>query len=398
MASNVGLRGNRDFRLLWIGGLFSSFGAHITIVALPLLVLRLTGSAAQAGLVGTVGAVAMLVTMFPAGVLVDMAERRTVALLAEIVAVADSIALCLIAGSGNDELLPILVLSAVGGVLTAFGSPAATALVKAVVPEEAAPAAAARLQARSAAAKLAGPLIGGVLLSVHPVAPFLTEALCLAVSVLCLSSVRVRTRSAGGTPSGLNRKEMTAGFAFIWGHPRMRLVLLVFGAGVNMAFGALTFAALTTLSQGGRSTVDGGFFVTMSAAGSLLGALIAPACQSRTSFRGQVAATAGVCAATSFVMTSSPGPLLAGISIAVASAIGAVASVAFLTVLLVVTPADMLGRVQTAAGLLSSIAQPAGPLAAGVLMSLWGETWAFAAIGVVFAACVLASRSLAEPA
>jgi len=46
------LGANRDFRFLWIGGLLASTGAQMSWVALPLLVLRHTGSAALAGAAG----------------------------------------------------------------------------------------------------------------------------------------------------------------------------------------------------------------------------------------------------------------------------------------------------------------------------------------------------------
>lgn len=45
---------NRDFTLLWVGGVLSDVGSFSAGLAMPLLVLAITGSPAQAGLVGTV--------------------------------------------------------------------------------------------------------------------------------------------------------------------------------------------------------------------------------------------------------------------------------------------------------------------------------------------------------
>ena len=50
----VPLRRNRDFMLLQTGQLLSNLGTQLTVIAYPLLVLALTGSAAKAGLVGFV--------------------------------------------------------------------------------------------------------------------------------------------------------------------------------------------------------------------------------------------------------------------------------------------------------------------------------------------------------
>src|SRR5689334_7152554 len=74
----------RDFRLLWIGGLFAALGGQMSGLALPLLVLRQTGSAAQAGAIGTVSVGALLVTMLPGGALADSMERRRLMRLCDI--------------------------------------------------------------------------------------------------------------------------------------------------------------------------------------------------------------------------------------------------------------------------------------------------------------------------
>lgn len=43
---------NRDFQLLWSGQLVSTIGSQVSLLAFPLLVLAITHSPAQAGLVG----------------------------------------------------------------------------------------------------------------------------------------------------------------------------------------------------------------------------------------------------------------------------------------------------------------------------------------------------------
>src|SRR2546421_9603556 len=55
------LRANRDFRLIWVGGLLAGFGSQVATLALPLLVLADTGSPAKAGLVSSVSLTALLV-------------------------------------------------------------------------------------------------------------------------------------------------------------------------------------------------------------------------------------------------------------------------------------------------------------------------------------------------
>src|SRR2546423_12570174 len=70
------LFGYRDYTLLWIGQTFSLIGSSSSWVAYPLLVLALTGSAAQAGIVRFASWLPFVVFQLPAGALVDRLHRK----------------------------------------------------------------------------------------------------------------------------------------------------------------------------------------------------------------------------------------------------------------------------------------------------------------------------------
>jgi hypothetical protein len=57
--------------LLWSGEALSAFGSQISLVAFPLLVLAVTGSAAKAGVVGFARNVPIAVLALPARALAD---------------------------------------------------------------------------------------------------------------------------------------------------------------------------------------------------------------------------------------------------------------------------------------------------------------------------------------
>ena len=73
---------NRNFLLLWSGQFVSWTGTEISGIALPLLVLALTGSPAQAGFIAGIRGVVYVVWAIPAGVLIDRWDRRTVMVIA----------------------------------------------------------------------------------------------------------------------------------------------------------------------------------------------------------------------------------------------------------------------------------------------------------------------------
>ena len=77
------LRRNRDFNLLWVGQVLSEFGANVSAIAFPLLVLATTGSPARAGRVAAADNLPELVLAVPAGALVDRWDQKRVMIVAD---------------------------------------------------------------------------------------------------------------------------------------------------------------------------------------------------------------------------------------------------------------------------------------------------------------------------
>ena len=72
---------------------------------------------------------------------------------------------------------------------------------------------------------------------------------------------------------------------------------------------------------------------------------------------------------------------------------GSLGTVALAATMLSHTPPDLLGRVQTAAGLSSMVVQPLGPLAAGLLLEHTAPRTAFAVFAAVIGICLLVAVS-----
>lgn len=67
---------NRNFRLLWTGQAVSEMGSEITAIATPLVVLQLTGSTVDAGVIGALVAAVELIGRLPGGLLADRVNRK----------------------------------------------------------------------------------------------------------------------------------------------------------------------------------------------------------------------------------------------------------------------------------------------------------------------------------
>src|SRR4029077_13597898 len=71
------------YLLLWSGQAVSATGTSVTDLALPLLVLALTHSATDAGIVAGLRALPALVLTLPAGAIVDRWDRRRTMVLCD---------------------------------------------------------------------------------------------------------------------------------------------------------------------------------------------------------------------------------------------------------------------------------------------------------------------------
>src|SRR3954451_13387732 len=154
---------NRDFLLLWLGDAISSLGSQASQLALPLLVLAVTGSPAQAGILGAIRGASYLLFGLPAGALIDRWNRRVEMLVSDgLRALAfASIPLALIAG--RLTAIQLFAVSCIEGVgFIAFGL-AHTASAPRIVPKEQIPAALAQGQFLDSFSRTAGPTLGGAL-------------------------------------------------------------------------------------------------------------------------------------------------------------------------------------------------------------------------------------------
>ena len=70
------LRVSRDFRLLWTGQTVSDFGSHITMVAAPFQVYKITHSSLAVGLLGLCWLVPLLSLSVFGGSIADAVDRR----------------------------------------------------------------------------------------------------------------------------------------------------------------------------------------------------------------------------------------------------------------------------------------------------------------------------------
>src|SRR5690349_18966197 len=126
----------RSFRLLWIGESISLLGDQFYMIALPWLVLQLTGSALALGGVMALAAIPRALFMLIGGAVVDRFSPRAVMIasnLARLVLVAVLSALVL---TGNIRIEMLYGFALAFGLADAFYFPAQTAIVPQLLSED----------------------------------------------------------------------------------------------------------------------------------------------------------------------------------------------------------------------------------------------------------------------
>jgi MFS family permease len=127
------LRESRSFRLLWIGQLISLSGSQLRLVALPYQIFLLTGSSFAVGLIGVFQAVPILVLSLFGGVIADAVDRRRLLLITQVGLAVVSLALALATHAGFASVPFLYALTAIGACFSALDNPTRASLAPTLV-------------------------------------------------------------------------------------------------------------------------------------------------------------------------------------------------------------------------------------------------------------------------
>jgi MFS family permease len=155
---------------------------------------------------------------------------------------------------------------------------------------------------------------------------------------------------------------------------------------VNATFAAAMLAVVVTSGLRDPSGRTTGIILTLTGVGILIGSLAAADPRLRRHPRAGLLAACWIAAGAISVVALSPGSITAGVVIGVSLIAATIGNVAFITLATQLTPTHLLGRMQTAATLISSAATPIGPFAGGLFLELFGPHGTFLALGGVLAA------------
>ncbi|MEU9138991.1 MFS transporter [Streptomyces sp. NPDC048404] len=368
------LRTNADFRRFWLSSTLSTLGSQLSLLAFPLLVLSIGGSAAQAGTVATCSLVTRTLLRLPAGHLADRLDRRMIMVGTDLVRLVALASIPLVSALGDLGQTHLLGVAVVEGAATALFAPAATIAVRDVVPEKDLTDALSRSQAAMATSSLIGPFLGGWLYTLDPILPFAADAFSYAVSAVLL--LRIATKPPRQVAATDRDDRLTAGLRWLT-HQRALLAALLFAAGINVVSAAAQTTMVVSLRQSGAGGTAIGAVMACAGVGAMLGAAAAPWLIKRVPAARLFLLIGAVWAFGLAVFSVTTHPWTIGPVLVVVVFFSPPAGIVVGRAMLVLAPRDLLGRVSTATGLVMAGLASLGPLLAGSFVDSLGasHTW-----------------------
>jgi len=186
----------RNFRLLFSARAASFLGTNLAPIAVAFAVLDLTGSATYVGLSFAAWTLAQISTLLVGGVVADRLPRRSVMVVSDTVNCCVRGAMGVLLVAGSMDVWVLIALQAVGGVATAFHSPASTGLVPQTVPPRLLQQANGCMSIARYVAFPLGAAVGGVVVATIGAGQALVlDAATYATSALLLTRLRLPERA-----------------------------------------------------------------------------------------------------------------------------------------------------------------------------------------------------------
>jgi MFS family permease len=191
----------RGFLIYLVGSLVSNVGNQMRTTAVGWEVYQRTDQPLSLGIVGLVLALPVILFALPAGAAADRYSRRAIIMLGQAGMAASGLGLAW-ASATHAPIFWTYVFLFCSGVARALGWPAATAIVPSLVPPRVFPNAAMWRSVGFQLSATLGPLAGGLLLaSYSPTVVYGLDAASSVVQILALTMVRPRAQERRAEPS-----------------------------------------------------------------------------------------------------------------------------------------------------------------------------------------------------
>lgn len=363
---------DRDYMYWWSGNGLSTLGTSVSTLAFPLLVLHLTGSAAQAGVITVLHMVGRLATLALGGVLADRVSRRAILCLVPLVQAVSMGVVALLVYRGDPSIVAIGAMALLSGLAAGLRVGVSMPVLRRIVPKEQVATATAQGMGRDMVAQLIGAPLGGLLYAMGRWIPFLFDA--ISFLFVTLGSLLIR-RPLGpdrhdGPRAGL-AKDMGDGLRMIRRSDYL-VFTLIWGAVLNaVAEGFILLFVVLIQHRGGGPTAVG-IATSLAVTGGVIGAVLGPLLMGKLGARRVLIISAWVFMASFAAVVSVSQPWQIGLVVMVGMVSMVPMNVVTESYEVRLVPDQYQGRVAATSRFFIQGVQWVGPLGAGILADAAG--------------------------
>jgi MFS family permease len=280
---------NRNFRLLWIGEGISLLGDQFYLIALPWLVLSLTGDALAVGTVLAAAGIPRALFMLVGGALTDRFTPRRLMINSNLARMALTGLLAALVATNQIHLWMLYISALLFGLADAFFFPAQTSIVPKIVDRDQLQAGNAMIQGTAHLSIFVGPLLAGLLVawldggatrSTFGIALAIAiDSLSFLASVAALGLIKIENAGArAGKANGGVLASIREGLLYVWNDATLQMVIPI-TLGLNILINGpfavgVPVLARTRFPEGAAAF---GLILSLFGGGALLGTVLAGA-------------------------------------------------------------------------------------------------------------------------
>ena len=375
----------RGYLFFWSGQLVSLLGSSIVQFAIIWWITITTGSALYLAVATFLGLVPIVLIGPVAGVYADRWNRKRLVFFADLMQVLPIVVLIMLFGTGYGGIWQLFAVLTFRAVFQAFHEPTVTAITPSMVPQDKLSRMNGLNYLFSGAVRLAGPVSAAVLLQFWRFQEILwIDVLTFLMAMVPLLLTKIPSVRTSAAKSSF-KSELKQGFSFVR-KARGMLTLTILAAGLNFLImplstllpffvkfdhsgGAEELALVMAFFQGG--ILSGGLLMSV-----------------KKGFRRKMA-TSVICIVIAFAgyamiaLTPAGSFWFMALGAVVFAVSLPVVNVLFQTIMQMVAPLDMQGRVNSVTMALSMAAQPAGTIVSGVIVEFTTTSSLFLGCSIV---------------
>ena len=367
-----------NYRFYIAGWFIAMLGTRVQSVAIGWEMYQRTGEALSLGLVGLAQALPAMAFAIPAGYLADVFSRRKLVMLSLFAMTVTSLALALLS-TAKGPILWMYLLLFLDATAVTLGRPARSALVPRLVPRRIFPNAVTWNTSLMHIAAVVGPAVGGFVLIVNLSAAYLVSAASSLLFLLMLSRLDLEQYLSKSETASW--QTLVAGVRFVW-QRKLILTLIsldMFAVLLGGAVYLLPIYAEDILQVGAAGF---GWLRAAPAAGAFIMAiLMAHLPPMKRAGRTLLLAVGGFGVAT-IIFGLSKSFWLSLLMLALTGALDNISMVVRQTLLQLLTPDPMRGRVSAVSGLFITASNELGGFESGTVAHWFGPIFSVVSGGV----------------